>query len=1230
MKKAPLPSTLYLVYVFLSVAFVSSLRAADGIELSFGGFGGDLYKEGNWTEARVFTGANVLSDLTVVLSSPDSEFLEFPAEIVVPKGQNYSQTFVVRFPNNDRHTGVQLLELNATALDFPALAKATVAFRVLDNEIEGFSIEVGPMLELGQDYDLTVTAISAAGEQESSYETEITLSLIKADGRETVLFGGPMMMTYGRMRLTLAATSELDGARIKVEGAFGEESISSSVLQTYEVLNWDFRDAIVDSETGNVLATFGADAPEDRRNSLVELSSASGDILRRLQFPDSSKPSRIALSADQSIGFVGLDGKFSISQIDMASFVQVQEFALVRSGRDAYENYGPGAFTVKDMITFPGRPNDVLVSQDAASSSDTQTTFYLNGVPVLQERNNSYAETFVSGLADDECFAVSSSSSSARLYRIQVSDAGYETLSDEDSPFASFLRKLERVGDIVYSIDGRVASIDSFEELGRFDGGIGNFRDFSMDTHSARSYFVSENELVIYDLDSQRMIGRFAFPNVYYFSRVVAYGDGKLLLVTRSRDYNEPSHVIALDSARLTPRGTPVDLELTASIAPGDLLPGIPFLVEYEIKNRSSATATSVRVELDWSDFLVLNEVDIVGEGTWYPTLGSATRLDFGDLAGGESKRFTLEVMVDGLADFDLDAFVLSDNPDTNFSNGSPQLSSYSVQRIGLDEWSVYDQELEIAIWEPVSRRLIGFTNNLSSSRPPHQILFFDPLLGRLTQTVDTNTSIIQMHATSDGRYLYAAISGYTGLKKLDLQTLEWLDDPVPDLWLNYIGGTRDMVVVDEKREDFVLIGERRILRCKEGKVMPSVINISTNYLGSHVYLPDLKTIMYPFSGYDFDFNSLGQFKLTESGVGRSKIDDVVFLEGEDRIAQINGYLVGTRGTRVSLPGVDDMSGLPVPGGGESELSYGDHFSDLLAAPDSGRILFADKRALESFDAASGRLLRRIELPSLPSPIEKIVRWGEDGFVLFLADGQISFARFDLLAEGAFPFDVLLEGGFGKRRVDESGTLQLKGSVYAGESIASVKVSGELVDIAGSANEWSLTLSDLEPGSHMVDVRVTGEGGVEASRFLEVYVPSALDADEDGLLDSWELARSAGASLSDRDSSGDEDGDGLSVLYEFLLGGDLESWDRPYALSIAQDAQGQWTLRGELFLRVEGGYRVRIEYQSFEGADSYPLVLQAMDGDAPEGYQRAMFNIPLEHGSDGLLNLRIKGFQPVN
>lgn len=1228
MKNTPVFSVLHLVLFSLSLAFAGGLRAETSYELTFGGSGGDLYKEGGWAEARIYLGINALSDVRVRLSSVDSEFMEFPAEILVPAGRNYSDSFIVRFPDNNKRTGLQLLKLTARLPDFPQIEEATVSFSTLDNEIEGFAIEVGPMLERGKDYDLTVSAINFEGERDGAFEAEITFSLVKADGTESVLFGGPKMMTYGRMHLTLAATSELDGGRIKVRGPFGVESISSPALQTYEVLNWDFRDAMVHPGTGNLLATFGASAPDDRRNSLVELSSASGEVLRRLQFPADSKPSRIALSADRSIGYTALDGNYSISQIDMARFVQVQEFALVRGGRYAFENYGPGAFTAMDMITFPGRPNDVLVSQDDAGSSDTQTTFYLNGVPVLQESINSNAETFVPGLADDECFAISSSSSSATLYRIRVSDAGYETLSTDESPFGSFDTKLERIGDTVYSVDGRVASIDSFEELGRFQGFGRNFRDFSMDADKARSYFVSENELLIYDLDSRRRIGRFAFPDVYYFSRVIAYGEGRLLLVTRSRDFNEPSHVIAFDTARLTPRGVPVDLELTATLGSEDVLPGAPFLVDYDIKNRSSATATSVRAELDLSDSLSLYGVEIEGAGEWYLAVGSSMQLEFGDLAGGESRRFTLEVMVEGLANFDLDAFVLSDNPDTDFSNGAKVVSSASVQRIGLDEWSFYDQEVEDAIWEPVSKRLICFTNNAFGTWGNSQLLFFDPASGRLTANVASDASISQMHVRSDGRYLYGATSGYSVLKKLDLQTLEWLDDPLPDLWLSYNGGVRAMVVVDEQREDFVLIGDQRIFRSRDGEVMPSDIKIATNYLGSHVYLPDLKTVLYPFSGYGFDYVSLGQFQLTESGVGRSKIDDVVFLEDETIIAAVNGYLVGTKGTRVSLPGVGDMSALPVPGGSESELSYGDRFSDLLAVPRSGRILFADKRAIESFDAASGRLVRRIDLPGLPSPIEKMVRWGEDGFALILRDGGISFARFDLLAEGAFPFDVVLQGGFGRRRVDDNGNLLLEGSVFAVESIASVEVSGQPVDIAGAANEWSLALSDLEAGSHVVEVRVTGGDGVEASRFLEVYVPSALDSDEDGLLDSWELARGAGAALSDLDGRGDLDGDGLEVLYEFLLGSDPSRYNSPYRLSVGRDDEG-WFLGGELLVRVEVGYRAQLEYQVFESDQSHSLELRSVDGEAPEGYERARFRIPLKPDNPNVMNLRIKGHLPI-
>jgi len=121
-------------------------------------------------------------------------------------------------------------------------------------------------------------------------------------------------------------------------------------------------------------------------------------------------------------------------------------------------------------------------------------------------------------------------------------------------------------------------------------------------------------------------------------------------------------------------------------------------------------------------------------------------------------------------------------------------------------------------------------------------------------------------------------------------------------------------------------------------------------------------------------------------------------------------------------------------------------------------------------------------------------------------------------------------------------------------TLAIEESTASAVALVDGALSWNPTLADVDDGAVTVLVSASDEDGGRAE--IEITAPiTFLDIDQDGLPDSWEVAR--GFDPTDpTDADSDSDGDGRSLRLEFELGTDPNAFDGPSAPTVVAPTGG--------------------------------------------------------------------------
>jgi len=298
-------------------------------------------------------------------------------------------------------------------------------------------------------------------------------------------------------------------------------------------------DLIFSQQREKLYASVPGSGGSARGNTITEIDPSSGAVGASVYV--GSEPGRIAISGDEQVLYVGLDGAFAVRQVNLASLTAEQKFEV---GSDN----GRGPHLVTDLDVAPGSSETVAISRD-----DGGIAIYDHGIQRPQWISTISPSGDVEFGDADTLYAYNP----GPFLRLKLVADG---LAQDASIPAGITYNFVARNGLIYCSNGRVINATTGRIAGTF-AGIQDFNPvFAVDTSANRVYFaatVFSNRLYAFELDTFRLVGSVQMPNLFGTpKKIVRWGtNGMAIRTTNNQVYLLRSSLI--DPGEPVPTPTP-------------------------------------------------------------------------------------------------------------------------------------------------------------------------------------------------------------------------------------------------------------------------------------------------------------------------------------------------------------------------------------------------------------------------------------------------------------------------------------------------------------------------------------------------------------------------------------------------------------------------------------------------------------------------------------------------
>lgn len=233
-----------------------------------------------------------------------------------------------------------------------------------------------------------------------------------------------------------------------------------------------------------------------------------------------SEPDAMAISADGSALYVGLDGPASIVKVDLPS-MNVGSPVAVGTYPTAY---GSSPLLAQYIAVSPADPNVIAVSRD-----NSTIAIWNNGVQLPNVTN--YPFVTVNSIAFGDAthlYGYNNRTTGYDFYRMTVDNTGVTIADDQDRLVYGFNANITFDAGLVYSTNGAIVD-PVLDTIGGTFAGTSNASGVAFDDAENRAYFVAydvpsqRSSILAYDKTSSAFIGS------QQISRLQSYGYGSPL-----------------------------------------------------------------------------------------------------------------------------------------------------------------------------------------------------------------------------------------------------------------------------------------------------------------------------------------------------------------------------------------------------------------------------------------------------------------------------------------------------------------------------------------------------------------------------------------------------------------------------------------------------------------------------------------------------------------------------
>ena len=1051
--------------------------------------------------------------LEVALTSNQTAALRVPTSVTIAAGAREA-VFALEPVNNPLATGARVAAIEAAA---PGFDRVRAEVSVADATLASLELGSAPQwAAMGSAVSLTAGARNVDGGALLSYGEPLQAEWEKAATGEAVGAAREGAFSGGVANLSVEVPNILEPLRLRLSS--GGQTARSGAVWPYRLLQVKAAALEVDRQRQRLLFTSGPGAGAGWANSLVALDPATG-ALTSFGFIGSD-PRGLAVTDDGALAYIGLWSSGQVVPYNLASQSLGRSFSLSGKG---YPWNSLSYFPV-DLETVPGRPEGVVVAQQATGSSYRTTALYAGGAIVADRANPDFG-SLARSQRPGVIFGFNNGDSGFDFGSLLGSAGELVLQRSVRSPFAGYGVGIEASGDLVIGSNGVVADGKTLLGRGRLALPEGAASWAVEADAGARRFYAAEASrgLFIFDAVSLQLVRRLALPaGLGAIAQIKRWGEQGLALRLAS------GAVALVTHPDVAPSGPAADLGVAFDEAEGSLWENRAGEFSLTVKNEGPHAALAARVILVAAAESALSGVE--GGGAAVALSGNSAVVELGDLAVGASRRVSFRVTSGVLGPQELAVSLLADSVDPNFSNDSDVLPLAVRFEDVLGAVHALPFDAVDVVAHPALPLLYVSTGKHGAADLADEVLEVEADSGRVRRRLRTGSSPGALAITDGGEFLYVALREVSQVLRVDLARFAVAAAiPLPFTPYTTLPLATDLVTLEGRPESLAVALSYYGVYVIDGDVART--EHTGVYAGSRLERgPSADTLLTyddHTSGFAFTRLRLAASGAREEGrrpgFGEFGAD---FVSSQGFALSSNGYLIdgGDLSLRGIFPGMSSRGGTPA-----------------LEMPRQRAYAVVDNQ-LASFDTNRMALVRKMALPASRLIARKTLRWGRDGlaimqwpefyFVENPGPGRLLVLRSDLVpTEAPYAIDFLLEAPL-QGAVVRTPQIGLSGLAFAADGIGSVSVNGAGAGAVDAFGRWSARVS-LEPGGNTLSLVATTAGVAPVSKEIVLRVTYDPLLPPDWMADMLP-GEVASAELLEQDG----DLDGWNTLAEFALGGD--------------------------------------------------------------------------------------------
>ena len=296
---------------------------------------------------------------------------------------------------------------------------------------------------------------------------------------------------------------------VSCELAFGQDQLDNATVITTAL---NANDIVYDQRRNLIYASVGPSEAIPFGNAIAILDPQTLEVSDIKFLRRDNEPGKLAITADSSRVYIGLDGSSALQYYEPGSIGAVGPLQPLNGRIQLFTR--PDLAIAEDIIVSPTDPKTVLVSSDTIGNTANGNIEIFNDSGKIGGSNENFGPNSFTFVDSETIFGYENDSTGFRNIRYSfdgnaIAVDQFKYTFDSDQIIQGFFITIEAAGGLIYSSDGQVLDPFTLTLKGKFPEASGQVEANAADE---LAYFLDGSTLKVYDINSFLLLDEAALP----------------------------------------------------------------------------------------------------------------------------------------------------------------------------------------------------------------------------------------------------------------------------------------------------------------------------------------------------------------------------------------------------------------------------------------------------------------------------------------------------------------------------------------------------------------------------------------------------------------------------------------------------------------------------------------------------------------------------------------------